>query len=287
MNFKLYLSAILASIILIISCSKEDLTENGLTNEEIIEGLKTALKVGTDSAVGRLSLTNGYFLDQAVKILLPDEMQNTINSFKSASKTITVLGQNITLSGEDLYDGYSLTILGTPIISIDGVKQKEDDLVLGLNRAAEYASTTAGPIFKDAITGMTVVDGINILKGTDSAATTYLKDNTYNPLFNTYEPVVDSALQTVKISNTSVVDLYEDYVTSYNSIVNTSVLGNGSIGSILGVNAIATTDVSSYGTGKALNGLFKKVAGEEKNIREDPLHRVTDILKKVFGELDK
>ena len=58
------------------------------------------------------------------------------------------------------------------------------------------------------------------------------------------------------------------------------------ISSLMNVNAVGATDLSEYSTNKGLDGLFLKVQDEEKKIRENPLHRVTDILSKVFGELD-
>lgn len=249
-----------------------DTTNSELSDDDVISGLKQALTEGTDSSTSILSKANGYFGDEAVKLLLPDEMETAINSFKS--KTID-LGFAGSVSGNDLYNGK--TILG---ITIDGVKQKEDDLILGLNQAAEFAAATAGPVFKDAIVNMSITDGLSILKGTDTSATTYLKDNTYNGLFTSYEPIMDEAL-----AKFGVVALYEDYVTSYNGILETSLPGFGSVSSLTNVNTIATTDISKYGTEKALDGLFLKVSEEEKNIRKNPFEYVSDIIQKVFGSL--
>src|SRR5690606_37517184 len=105
-------------------------------------------------------------------------------------------------------------------------------------------------------------------------------------LFNEYEPKIDNALESFKIGDASVVAEYESYVADFNAIVNTSVPGFGTIGSLANVNPIPTTDLSAYATTKGLNGLFLKVSEEEEAIRKVPLVRVNDILNRVFGQLD-
>ena len=245
------------------------LGSSNLTDEEIVEGLKSALIVGTDTSTATLSKEDGYYQDLAVRILLPTEVQTSITNFKA--KSITYLG--VTITGDQLYNGYSNSFLG---INIPGLKSKEDELIKGINRAAEDAATTAGPIFVDAITGITIVDGFNILFG---------KPRTKATLFNKYEPKIDASLKSVKIGSSSVVDEYEAFVQSYNDILNTS-LGITTIGQLAGVNAIAAADLSVYSTERGLDGLFLKVSEEERDIRSNPLARVNAILQKVFGQLD-
>lgn len=257
----------------------KDYLNTALTDEEIVEGLKSALAVGTDTSTEQLGAEDGYYADLAVKLLLPTEVQTSIETFKTKSINLGL----VTVSGEDLYDGYSNQLLG---INIPGLKSKEDELIKGINRAAESAASTAGPIFIDAITDITIEDGYNILFGGDeTAATTYLQGKTQATLFNKFEPKIDAALQSVQIGNSSVVDEYEDFVNQYNSILNTSV-GVGTIGSLMGINTIATADLSAYSTEKGLDGLFLKISEEEADIRNNPLARVNAILQKVFGQLD-
>ena len=124
------------------------------------------------------------------------------------------------------------------------------------------------------------------LEGDNTAATTYLEGRTSSKLFNQYEPMIDASLKSVKIGSTSVVDSYEDFVGSYNDILNTSVGLFGTIGSLMNIQTISVTDLSAYSTQKGLDGLFLKIGEEEKDIREDPLARVNAILTKVFGQLD-
>lgn len=272
---KLLLPLLALSISLSLSSCEEITNESELTAAEMAEGLKAALSVGTDTASAQLSVTDGYFKDQAVKILLPQQVQNSINTFKSKSINIGFT----TVSGADLYDGY-------PALGINGLKSKEDDLIRGINRAAEDAASTAGPIFIEAITDMSIADASEILfSGNTHAATNYLEAQTSSSLFIEYEPRIDSALESVKVGNLTVSTTYENFVADYNAILNTNA-GLGTIGSLMGINTIQATDLSEHATEKGLDGLFLKVAEEEEDIRKDPLARVSDILRKVFGELD-
>lgn len=263
----------------IFACEIDGTTDPSDDDSNVADGLKEALRVGTDTAVSVLNVENGYFADQAVKILLPDDIQKAIGDFKSASMSLGF----ITVSGEDVYNGYTNSALG---IDIPGLKSKEDDLILGINRAAETAAKDAKPIFVDAITGMTISDANDILFGDDTAATHYLRSNTYSSLFDSFEPKIDEALNTVKVGDESVAQLYEDYVKDYNDVLNTSVSGFGTVGSLLGVNAVSEPDLSEFATNEGLDGLFLKVSEEEKNIRENPLARVTELLQSVFAALD-
>jgi hypothetical protein len=133
-----------------------------------------------------------------------------------------------------------------------------------MNRAAEEASKSAAPIFVNAIKSMSINDAMGILKGSDTAATGYLRGKTVSALTTAFRPTIDSALQ--KTSATSywktVFDAYNKLPTTFNKI---------------------NPDLAGYVTEKALSGMFYQVAQEEQKIRKDPAARVTDILKKVFG----
>jgi len=264
----------LALIFFTSSC--EEISDNStLTEAEMAEGLKAALKVGTDTASAKLSVTDGYFRDQVVKILLPTEVQASIEAFKSKSVNLGLT----TVSGEDLWDGY-------PALGINGLKSKEEALILGINRAAEDAASTAGPIFFEAITDMSIADASEILfSGNNRAATEYLQAETSLKLSAEYEPRIDEALQKVKVGNVNVVESYENFVQDYNALLNTNV-GVGTIGSLMDIQTIQASDLSVYATDEGLEGLFVKVADEEEDIRTDPLARVTDLLERVFSELD-
>jgi hypothetical protein len=270
--------SIILSIFLVSSC---DLLNDTIEEQEkeinIAEGLKEALRVGTDTATSKLAVVDGYLRDEAVKILLPDELEAQITALRAIEiNNIPLIG---TITGEMIYNQ------GVPLLGINSLADKEEELILGLNRAAEEAASEAGPIFFDAIRGITIADAESILYGSDTAATAYLIDNTYQSLFETFEPKVDNAVNQVTISDQTVEALYGNFVAEYNNILNTSVLNN-TIGSISGINTIEESDISAYATTRGLDGLFLKVQDEEANIRNNVSARVNSILEEVFGLLD-
>jgi len=133
-----------------------------------------------------------------------------------------------------------------------------------MNRAAEEASKSAAPIFVDAIKQMSFQDALGILKGADTAATSYLKGKTTSALTASFRPVIEEALK-----KTDATKYWKDLFDTYNKLPTT----------IKKINP----DLPAYVTDKALYGMFVQVAEEEKKIRKDPAARVSDILKKVFG----
>lgn len=145
-----------------------------------------------------------------------------------------------------------------------GMQKQVDDFVMTLNRAAEEASKEAAPVFLEAIKGMSVTDGFKILKGADNAATVYLKDKTSANLAVKFAPIIKRAIDKVQVTK-----YWNPVITTYNKVP--------------GVEK-QNPNLEKYVTAKAMEGLFKLIAGEEKKIRKDPLARVTDLLKKVFGK---
>lgn len=202
---------------------------SALSNDDIIAGLKEALSVGATNSTGKLSGVDGFFKDAVVKVLMPPEAQKV-------EKTLRQIGAG----------------------------KLVDDAILSINRAAEDASKSAAPIFLNAIKKMTLQDGLSILKGTDTAATSYLKNATSNELTTAFKPLIDSSL-----TKTNATKYWSAVFERYNQLPTTFKKVN--------------TDLSGYVTQKALQGVFYYVAVEEKKIRKDPAARVSDILKKVFG----
>jgi hypothetical protein len=137
-----------------------------------------------------------------------------------------------------------------------------------LNRAAEEATKEALPIFMDAITNMSISDGFAILNGGNGAATKFLKDNTTAKLTTAFRPKVEAAISKVKLT-----DYWNPIITKYNSAMN--LTGGQKL----------NPDLNQYVTEKAISGLFHMVEIEENKIRKDPMARVSDILKKVFGSI--
>lgn len=267
--------------ILFFTFSSCELLEGGEDDAgpDIAGGLKEALRVGTEVASNGLAGVDGYLGDAAVKILLPDDIQTKINNFKSSNFNL-LIGS---FTGEEIFS------TGIPVLGISSLGDIENELITGINRAAESAANEAAPIFFDAITGITIQDANNILfGGVNNAATTYLKDNTFNALFETYEPKMNDAISTVTVGDQTVEDLYANFVTSYNNILSTSVnpLTGQTLAQVAELTTLENVDLSEFATGKGLDGLFLKVEGEEEKIRLDPLARINDILKDVFGLLD-
>jgi hypothetical protein len=145
-----------------------------------------------------------------------------------------------------------------------GAGKLVDDAILSFNRAAEDASKSAAPIFVDAVKNMSIQDALGILKGADTSATSYLKKATTSNLTAAFKPVIDASLTKVDATKywSLVVDKYNSLPTTFNKV---------------------NSDLPAYVTEKALSGIFFYVADEEKKIRSNPAARVSDILKKVFG----
>lgn len=144
-----------------------------------------------------------------------------------------------------------------------GLGGEVDKFVTTLNRGAEDAAKEAKPIFISAIKAMTIQDAWAILKGDKNAATEYLKRTTSGQLREKFTPVIANSLNKVNATR-----YYGDIVNTYNKVPFVEKVN---------------PDLTSYATTKAMDGLFLLIADEEKKIREDPLARTSELLKKVFG----
>lgn len=203
--------------------------KSNLSNADIASGLKEALKVGAQNAGKRLSATDGYFGNSLIKILLPAEakqVESTLRSF--------------------------------------GMGSVVDKAILSMNRAAEDAATKAAPIFINAITSMSIQDGMNILTGGNNAATLFLKARTVAALTQAFNPVIQNSLNKVGAP-----EIWRTVFSTYNSLP-------------LAQNKV-NPDLTGYVTERALAGLFTTISEEEQKIRTNPAARVSDILQKVFG----
>jgi Protein of unknown function (DUF4197) len=149
-----------------------------------------------------------------------------------------------------------------------GMGNLVDKAILQINRGAEDAVGTAKPIFVDAIKQMTLTDAINIVKGGDTSATHYFREKTVAKLVAAFLPVIKNSLDKVEATK-----YYGDLVTRYNNFPTTFKKLN--------------PDLPGYVTDRATNALFDLISKEEKNIRENPVARTSEILKKVFGGLIK
>jgi hypothetical protein len=201
---------------------------NPLSNDEIIEGLREALTVGSNNASKAAAAVDGYYKNPKLYIPFPSEakkMEQMLRSF--------------------------------------GQEKLVNDFLLSLNRAAEDAAKEAAPIFVNAVKGMSIADGLSILKGNDDAATQYLKQNTQALLLDKFKPIVENSLH--KVSATK---YWEQLVMAYNRMPMVEKMN---------------PNLSEYATQKAIDGIFIVVAEEELQIRKNPAARVSAILKKVFN----
>ncbi len=147
-----------------------------------------------------------------------------------------------------------------------GQDKVADEFVATLNHAAEKAAPEAAAVFADAIRAMSIEDATAILKGPDDAATQYFRKHSATRLAERFLPIVQGATDQAGVT------------AAYKKLMGKA----GSLAKMLGG---SSKDLDAYVTDKALDGLFKMVAAEEKNIRENPLARTTDLLKKVFGNI--
>src|SRR5688572_10740291 len=143
-----------------------------------------------------------------------------------------------------------------------GFSNDVDRFILTLNRGAEEAAKEAKPIFISAIKSMTIQDAWGILKGDPDAATQYLKRTTSAQLREKFKPVIQNALNKVNATK-----YYGDIVNTYNQIPFVQKVN---------------PDLNDYATEKAMEGLFVMIAKEERNIRENPVARTTELLQRVF-----
>jgi len=149
------------------------------------------------------------------------------------------------------------------ILRVAGYGSKVDEFELSMNRAAEKAAPQAKGLFMDAIKQLTFTDAKKILNGRENEATLYFKDKTSPRLKEVSKPIVHQAMGEVGVTKS-----YQDLEQSARSVP------------FAGTFAF---DLDQYVTDRALDGLFLMVAEEEKKIRQDPMARTTDLLKKVFG----
>ncbi|MEO8821314.1 MAG: DUF4197 domain-containing protein [Ginsengibacter sp.] len=154
-----------------------------LTTAEVVDGLKTALNLGTDSATTQLSALNGFYKDALVKIAMPPEAEKV-------EKTLRDIG------------------LGSLV----------DKAVLSMNRAAEDGSKYVGNTFINAIKQMTIQDAFGILRGGNTAATDYLKQKTIAQLTADFKPIISKSLD-----NTNATKYWGDVFSAYNKFSNKPV----------------------------------------------------------------
>ena len=220
-----------------ISCAEmqqvlSQLPQTGTTGTiDIAGGLKEALNNGITKQVSKLTATDGFYKNEAVKILLPEELRKVDSGLRR---------------------------IGLSSLADEGLKV--------LNRAAEDAVKEATPIFVSAVKNMSFTDAKGILLGNDTSATSYLQNSTSVSLYSKFNPVIKNSFSKVGADK-----VWANIITKYNSIP---------------LVAKVNPDLTDYVTNQAMNGVFKMVAVEEKNIRNNISARTTPLLQKVFAMQD-
>ncbi len=205
---------------------------NSSNQLDIAAGLKEALNNGITKEVSKLTAVDGFYKNEAVKILMPEELQKVENTLRKL-----------------------------------GMGNVADQGVLAMNRAAEDAVKEATPIFLSAVKNMNITDAKSILLGSDNAATTYLQVSTNKELYAKFSPVVKQSIGKVGADV-----IWSSIISKYNEIPFVSKVN---------------PDITDYITNKAMDGVFKMIAVEEKNIRTDLKSRTSPLLQSVFGLLGK
>lgn len=150
----------------------------GIGNDQIAQGLREALNLGIEKQVNKLTSENGFYKNELVKILLPEELQKVDKTLRD---------------------------VGLSSLADEGLKI--------LNRAAEDAVGKATPIFVDAVKGITFNDAKQILLGADNAATQYLERSTQTQLYNKFNPIIKNSFQKVGADQ-----IWSSIITKYNSL---------------------------------------------------------------------
>ena len=200
----------------------------GFTEKDAADGIKEALVNGTGASVILVSATDGYWGNPEIKIPFPAEAKDMESKLRAM-----------------------------------GMGKKVDEFNESMNRAAEKAAIEAKNIFITAIKNMTVRDAINIVKGSDNAATMYLKNNTSPDLIAKFTPIIKTSLDNVNATK-----YWSDLISVYNKIPLIKKMN---------------PDLPQYVTQKGIDGLFIMITKEELKIRKDPAARTSELLKKVFG----
>lgn len=188
MNNNKSIISLVAFVIMLVGCTQQQFSqavgdilgssENALTTQEVVGGLKEALVKGISTGSDKASIIDGYFLNPKIKIPFPPEAQKMENTLRDI-----------------------------------GLGNEVDKFIKTLNRGAENAAKEAKPIFVTAIRSMTIEDAWGILKGDENAATKYLQRTTSGQLKDKFQPIIHNALQQVNATK-----YYGELANKYNKI---------------------------------------------------------------------
>ncbi len=203
---------------------------DSLSQQDAIAGLKATLDKGSLAAIAKLGVENGFLNHPKVKIPLPPTLQKIESGLRML-----------------------------------GLKDRADQLVTSMNRAAEQAVPLAKPLLQNAVKSMTVSDAKKILSGGDTSVTDFFKGKTQTPLGQQFLPIVKRQTDKVGLAQ------------QYNQLAGQ--------GAKWGLVKGTETSIETYVTQKALDGLYWMIGEEERAIRQNPVGYGSKILEKVFGGL--
>lgn len=162
---------------------------SGLSNDDIVHGLKDALTIGSQNSANKASVVDGYFKNPIIKIPFPKDAENVENTVRYV-----------------------------------GMGPQVDKFVLTMNRAAEDAAKSAAPIFVDAVKNMSFSDALGILRGNKDAATVYLRNTTSAALKAKFKPIIQNSINKVEVTKywKPIIDFYnqDPFVTKINPDLN-------------------------------------------------------------------
>ena len=210
------------------STKARTLLSSSATKDEVAKGLREALVVGADKATESASAKDGFYANKVIRIPFPTEAEKMKKTLQKA-----------------------------------GMQSQITDFEKSINSAAELATKQVLVIFVDAITTISIQDAFQILKGDNTAATSYLRKQTNTQLYTKIKPIASKAIQQVEVTK-----YWNPLVKTYNTIPFTKTVN---------------PDLEDYVTNKTIEGLFVLIANQEKEIRNNPKARTSALLQKVFN----
>lgn len=288
-----------------VSCDDDVL--NTLTSGDTVAALKEALSVGAKTAASTLGKENGYFSDAAVKIDMPKEvavatklMQSKVGKeFISKAGADNFQIDNIVLMMNRAAETAAPKAVNVFASAISGMSIADGEDILFDRYQSKSASVKSG-------SGEFSVGSVAF--GTNNSATAYLYDNTYSGLKTSFSPIVDGVIDQVSVGSLTLNDAWAGFTKGFNKVMEyknstagKAVMAGWGIASVFSSNddseelrnmleqsePIQDNSLGAYVTGKALSGLFTKVADKEVDIRTNAAARTSDLLKRVFGRLDE
>ena len=221
----------------LLGTSSSNINNNANLNErDASGGIKEALAQGVDRAVRQLGKPDGFFRDQAVKILVPENIRRLADLARQL-----------------------------------GAGKKVDAFELSMNRAAEKAVPAAANILADSVRQMTLQDAIGLVRGGDTSATDFFRRTSEQKMYDAFLPIVEKQTAAVGVTQK-----YKDF--------SKKTGGNALAGALLGgQGGTSSADLDDYVTRETIDGLFHVIAEQEKQIRNNPASRTTDLLRRVFS----